>query len=117
MIKSQPIFHDLPKLNIDMNFNMTQYAGVKDFLKGFIRTKRLLYIRPSELTRMKKLNDLDDFELTIFYTFEEAKSGINEGKTRFKSKVHNVLVVRAHRPVLVLFNPFQHVTCDSKDPF
>lgn len=93
-----------------MNFNMTQYAGVEGFLKGFIRTKRLLYIRPSELERMKKLNDLDDFELTIFYTFEEARSNLNKGKCRYKSKIHNVLIVRANRPVLVLFNPFIHET-------
>lgn len=104
IMKKQSVFHDLPSLDSTRPFNMTQFPGTLDFLKSCVSQKKLLFISPKDLVKLKKTWNLSDFELTIFYRYQE----IEENGKR-QTKVHNVFIVNPNQPVLVLFNPFNHI--------
>jgi hypothetical protein len=103
ILKKQSVFHDLASLDSNISFNMQQFPGTVDFLKTCISRKKLLYLSPKDLVKLKKLNNLSDFELTIFYYYE-----LKDDKVCKRSKVHNVFIVNPDQPVLVLYNPFIH---------
>jgi hypothetical protein len=112
IVKTRSIFHDLPTLSLEMKYNMKQYSGVKEYIKGYLYKKKLFYLKPSDIEKMKKNYNISDFELCIFYTFiqSEDELGVNESKT----KIHNVFIVNDDQPVLVVYNPFQHSLTNIK---
>ena len=71
-----------------------------------------MYLSPEDLYNLNVKFDLDNFELTIFYYFsgkKESEDQLQKNPRLRVTKIHNVFVVRSQRPVLVLYNPFQHV--------
>ena len=111
LLKSESVFHDLKTLKIDDKFNMQQYPNILPKIKNCIKQKKLLYIKTNELNLIKEKYGLQNFQLTIFYHFEKvvSKNGqMDISVLRPQSKIHNVLIVGSGKPILVLFNPFQH---------
>lgn len=105
--KKQSTFHDLSTLSIDMQFNMKQSIGVREFLKNYLFNQKLFYMTQANLQKLKKKYELKNFELCVFYCF--IKDDEEENKENdLKTKVHSVFIVNDKQPILVLFNPFQH---------
>lgn len=108
IVKTRSIFHDLPTLSLDMNYNMKQYSGIKDFVKGFLYKQKLFYLKPSDIEKLKQNYGISDFELSIFYYFVRSDKESDSSKEENRTKMHNVLIVNDDQPVLVIYNPFQH---------
>jgi hypothetical protein len=100
IVKAQSVFHDLPALTVDMPFHMKQYSGIKDYIKGHLFKEKLLYLKPTDIENIKNTYGISEFELSIFYYFVK--------NDQSQTNTHNVFIVNHDKPVLVLFNPFQH---------
>lgn len=111
LLNPEYIFHDLKTIDIDMKFNMKQYSNSLSVIKKCIKQKKLLYIKPEDMDVLKEKHGISDFQLTIFYHFEKMLSPDENREVsliRPRSKVHNVLIAKSNKPILVLYNPFQH---------
>jgi hypothetical protein len=114
-LRCQPVYHDVKMLTPDMQFNMKQYPNSMSFVKKFVKDKKLFYIRPVDIEKLKEIHAIEDFELTIFYTFQLNDDSNNEREYSLPPKLtrtHNVFIHRTKQPVVVLYNPFQHEFLD-----
>ena len=69
-----------------------------------------MYLVPEDLRHLKDNFGFEKFQLSIFYVFEN-QSGKQEVKKT--TRTHNVVVLNDKRPVLVVYNPFQHIIADQ----
>lgn len=100
MVKAQSVFHDLPTLNSEITYNMKHFSGIKEYIKMYLFKGKLLYLKPEDIEKIKNNFSISEFELSIFYFFVKEDSE--------ETKIHNVFIVNDDKPVLVLYNPFQH---------
>lgn len=115
LLGTQSVLHDVKTLEPGMTFNMKQYPNALRFVKKFVRDKKLLYITPVDLDRLRELHAVNSFELTIFYRFALKRDSTDDPELSLpprQTPVHNVFIVQSKQPVLVLYNPFQHVFKD-----
>lgn len=94
-----------------MKFNMKQYPNSMQYIKKFVKEKKLFYLKPSDIEKLREMHAIEDFQLTIFYTFQlddELKDEREYSVAPKLTKTHNVFIVRTRQPIVVLYNPFQH---------
>lgn len=124
--RNQPFFHDLKSLSLDMDFTMKQFPNIRNTIKSCIVQNKMFRMSCQRLHQIKKAHSIQDFQLTVFYYFERnsveesdifqskqpGSSNVEFNATVFKvvdkRNVHNLLVVRNSKPVVVMFNPFLH---------
>jgi hypothetical protein len=125
--RNQPFFYDLRAISLNYEFTMKQYPNIKNTVKSCIEQYKTLMLSQKKLHQIQLANVIKDFQMTVFYYFEESQVGESEvmvvngpqissniefNETTFKkvnpANVHNLLILRNSKPVIVMFNPFVH---------